>query len=80
MGYSENPLGNLWAVMRDSMLDLLEVPLRAPCSREEAPTRPRRAPERAPRRPQDGQQKHVTHKARARDWSTDRFGLLSKPS
>ena len=48
MGYYENPLGNLWAVMRDSMLDLLEVPLRAPCNREEAPTRPRRAPDGGP--------------------------------
>ena len=57
MGYSETPIANLLAVMRDNMLILLEVPLRAPCSREEAPTRPRRAPERAPRRPQDGQHK-----------------------
>ena len=52
MGYSENPLGNLWAVMRDSTLDLLEVPLRAPLrprgGPDEAPTGPRWGPEEAP--------------------------------
>ena len=52
MGYSENPLGDLWAVMRDSMLDLLEVPLRAPLrprgGPDEAPTGPREGPEEAP--------------------------------